>query len=89
MSIKSAQISNILGLAARSLPAPAAPDATEHRDLSLSAREEGFSSFYFFPSFSVFLSISFSFDTTREDFFFLFKFSFLLETSSAGFKSKV
>lgn len=32
MSIKSAQISNILGLAARSLPAPAAPDATEHRD---------------------------------------------------------
>lgn len=67
MSIKSAQISNILGLAARSLPAPAAPDATEHRDLSLSAHKEGFSPF-FFSSFSVFLSLTFSFDATRPVF---------------------
>lgn len=54
MSIKSAQISNILGLAERSPPAPAAPDATEHRDLSLPAHEEGFSNFHFSPHFFCF-----------------------------------
>lgn len=75
MSIKSAQISNILGLAARSLPAPAAPDATEHRDLSLSAREEGFSSFYFF-FFSVFLSLS-SALILLDRFFFYYYYYFL------------
>lgn len=57
MSMKSAQISNILGWEARCLPAAAVPDATEHGDLSLSAHEGGFA---FFPS----PFLSFSFNTT-------------------------
>lgn len=74
MSIKSAQISNILGLAERSPPAPAAPDATEHRDLSLPAHEEGFSNFHFFPPLFLFFFLQVSALILLDRFFFFLSF---------------